>query len=116
METTAMSVTTIIGIVGGLAMVGAEYWSTGQISPERLTEAFAFAGLGFFAQDGKIFVPLLAKTLNFGLDKATGKEKKEEEVKEENGKILSPSILPNRDRTGEIRQRVSDKTKLKRIE
>lgn len=114
-----MTVTTIIGVVGGLAIVGIEYFMTGQISVEKLTLAFSFAGLGYFAKDGVVLVPIIAKALNFGLDKATGKEKKEdkkEEQFEEGFTIISPSILPNRDRSQEVRERVSKETKLKRID
>lgn len=107
-----MTITTIIGVVGGLAMIGFEYFSTGQVTPEKLTIALSFAGLGFFAKDGVVLVPIIAKVLNFGLDKATGKETKEEVLIEEDWTIISPSKLPNEDRTASLRKEISDKTKL----
>lgn len=112
-----MSITTIIGIVGGLAMIGVEYWSTGQITPARLTESFAFAGLGYFAQDGKIFIPIIAKVLNIGLDKATGKKSEIDNgvVKfYEDDNIVAPSKLPNENRTDMLRKQISERTELKK--
>ena len=110
-----MSITTIIGIVGGLSMIAFEYYTTGNISAQRLTDAFAFAGLGFFAQDGKILIPYIAKFLDLGLDKATGKfvEVEQEPIKV---RLVNPTKLPNEDRKDVLRQIVADKTKMKRVQ
>ena len=81
--------TTVTGIVGALTFVVSRF---GLDVPSEVTDGIiviTIAVIGYFARDS--YKPSVKVDVN-------------------------PSILPERDRTAEIRKRVSDKTKLERID
>lgn len=104
------SPTTWIGVLGGVGILAVEYFTTGQVSPDRVAMALSMAGIGFFAADGKVFIPFISSAINFLLSKT----KSAEPVPHV---IPSPTKLPEepaRD-VNVARKKQSDKTKLKGV-
>jgi len=108
-----MSITTILGIVGGIAIIGGEYWLTGGVSETTIATGLSIMGLGYFSQDGKVFIPIIAKLLNYKRDQG-------QEVAPP--PIAPPEKLPEfehlarEEKIQAQRKKQSDKTKMNRVE
>lgn len=80
-----MSLTTIIGVVSGVVIIGGEYWLTGSVSETTIATGLSIMGLGWFAADGKALIPIFAKLLN----------RKNGNTEPVEVKLAQPERLPN---------------------